>query len=144
MDNLATGPPTTASFSPDRRLTALAGGLCILAAIAAWRAPGSAGQLLLSLAAAVLFGYTASDLLCAPRLSAGPAGLVVRSPWAWVRLPWADIDDVRADTRVRHGLRTVTLEIDAGARLIVLSRRALGADPETVVSLVRALDPRRL
>jgi hypothetical protein len=97
---------------------------------------------LLSLAAAVLFGYAVSDLLFAPRLSAGPAGLVVRSPWVWVRLPWESVDAVRADARVRHGLRSVTLEIDAGERLIVLSRRALGADPETVAVRVRALDPR--
>lgn len=144
MDNLAAGPPASARFGPDRRLTALAGGLCVLAAVAAWRAPSSPGQLLLSLAAAVLFGYAVSDLLFAPRLAAGPDGLVVRSPWAWARLPWDHIDAVRADVRHRHGLRTVALEIDAGERLIVLSRRALGADPEAVAARVRALDPRRV
>jgi hypothetical protein len=50
---------------------------------------------------------------------------------------------VRADIAARHGLRTVTLEIDAGVALLVLSRRQLGADPETVAKLLHALDPRR-
>jgi hypothetical protein len=143
VDNIAAGPPVPTCFGPDRRLTALAGGLCVLAAITAWRAPSSPGQLLLSLAAAVLFGYAASDLVFAPRLAAGPDGLVVRSPWAWVRLPWERVDAVRADVHHRHGLRSVALEIDAGEQLIVLSRRALGADPEAVATLVRSLDPRR-
>ena len=46
--------------------------------------------------------------------------------------------------RTRFGLRSTALEIDAGDTLVVLSRRALGADPETVRDLVRAFAPRPL
>jgi hypothetical protein len=43
---------------------------------------------------------------------------------------------------MRHGLRSVALEIDAGDRLLVLSRRVLGTDPEQAAEIVRAFDPR--
>ena len=46
------------------------------------------------------------------------------------------------DTRSRYGLRSSTLEVDAGETLVVFSRRALGADPTTVQDIVRAFDPR--
>jgi hypothetical protein len=49
---------------------------------------------------------------------------------------------VRADTRQRLGLRSVTLEIDAGDELHVFSKRALGAEPDAVAGLIRAMDPR--
>jgi hypothetical protein len=39
-------------------------------------------------------------------------------------------------------LRTVTLEIDSGDAVVVLSRRALGADPVQVAATLRALAPR--
>jgi hypothetical protein len=38
----------------------------------------------------------------------------------------------------------VTLEIDAGEQLIVLSRRALGAAPDAAAALIRSFDPRRV
>ena len=42
---------------------------------------------------------------------------------------------MHADIRARLGLRSTTLEIDAGATLVVLSRRALGADPEAAAQV---------
>jgi hypothetical protein len=35
-----------------------------------------------------------------------------------------------------------TLEIDAGALLLVFSRRALGDDPRNVLGVLQAFDPR--
>jgi hypothetical protein len=58
------------------------------------------------------------------------------------RLRWDEVDGVRADTRIRHGLRSTTLEIDAGPLLAVLSRRALGAEPADVADVVEAFRPR--
>ena len=70
-----------------------------------------------------------------------PAGTLLRAPRAGVDVPGADGGSVRADTRERTGLRSVTLEIDAGDQLVVFSRRALGTDPETVAALIGAFAP---
>jgi PH (Pleckstrin Homology) domain-containing protein len=77
-----------------------------------------------------------------PRLAADHTGLRIRTPLARADLSWSDVESVTADTRSRYGLRSSTLEVDAGSTLVVFSRRALGADPETVQDVVRALDPR--
>jgi len=131
-----------AVFGPDPRLTAVT---AVLAAIATGLAAVSSdrsGTVLLALAALVLACYAAADLLWRPRLSVDAAGLHVRGPGASAVLAWSDVDTVRADVRMRHGLRSVALEIDAGDRLLVLSRRVLGTDPEQAAEIVRAFDPR--
>lgn len=134
-------PGTVLRFGPDRRLTALAGLGALAAVLASAFGPDKPGTLLFACAAAVLAAYVAGDLLFWPRLCANPQGLAVRSPLVRARLSWPEVEDVRAVTRVRHGLRGVTLEIDAGELLIVLGRRALGADPEYVASALRGLGP---
>jgi hypothetical protein len=137
------GPPRRVRlrFGPDHRLTALTGLLCVLAVGAAALTGDPAGRLLFAGAAAVLLGYALIDLLCWPRLAADAHGLELRTPFTHLRLPWEQVDDVRADVRDRLGLRSRTLEIDAGPHLVVFSRRALGADPEQVAALVRACRP---
>jgi hypothetical protein len=137
------GPPRRVRlhFGPDHRLTALTGLLCVLAVGAAALTGDPAGRLLVAGAAAVLLGYALIDLLCWPRLAADAHGLELRTPFTHLRLPWEQVDDVRADVRDRLGLRSRTLEIDAGPHLVVFSRRALGADPEQVAALVRACRP---
>jgi hypothetical protein len=67
--------------------------------------------------------------------------VLIRSPLTRANLAWAEVDDVHAESRTRFGLRSTTLEIDAGPVLAVLSRRALGADPAEVADLVRAFRP---
>jgi hypothetical protein len=131
-----------ARFGPDRRLTALAAvGLLVALGFAAL-GDDPAGRLLAAIAVVVLVAYVVSDLLFRPRLIASHEGLTIRAPTARARLPWHEVERVHADTRLRLGLRSTTLEIDAGATLVVLSRRALGADPETVAELVNAFRPR--
>jgi Bacterial PH domain len=130
-------------FGPDRRITAAAAIGAVLALGLAVAADDAPGHLLFGLASLVLAGYAISDLYFAPRLAVDGAGLRVRSPLARAELPWAQLDEVRADARSHYGLRSVTLEIDAGETLIVLSRRALGAPPEVVAETVRAFDPRQ-
>ncbi|MCU1656378.1 MAG: hypothetical protein JWO57_1034 [Pseudonocardiales bacterium] len=134
---------TTCRFGPDRRLTAAGGVLAAVSASAAALTTDRAGQILFALAALVLAAYAVTDLLFWPRLTASAEGLAIRTPSLRARLPWPDVDSVRADSRDRYGLRAVTLEIEAGDSLVVFSRRALGADPETVAGLVTAFDPRR-
>lgn len=132
---------TTLRFGPDRRVTALAGGGALVALVLALLAGDATGRLLFGLACALLLAYVASDLIYTPRLVATAGGVAVRSPSTRVTLSWADIDAVRADTRSRFGLRSSTLEIDAGEVLAVFSRRSLGAEPDDVAALVNALRP---
>lgn len=130
-------------FGPDRRLTAATAALGAVALVVALLTADTAGRLLFFGAALLLALYAALDLAFWPRLSADVDGLLIRSPSARAHLPWADVEAVSADVRQRLGLRSTTLEIDAGEQLIVFSRRALGADPAEVAATVLAFDPRR-
>ncbi|MDT4892118.1 MAG: hypothetical protein QOE97_1153 [Pseudonocardiales bacterium] len=135
---------TVCRFGPDRRITAATGGLALIAAAASALAADTGGRLLFALAALVLLAYTVSDLVFWPRIVASTAaGLDIRSPLGSEHLEWHEVEAVRADSRQRLGLRSVTLEIDTGTGLHVFGRRALGADPESVAGLIRAVDPRR-
>jgi hypothetical protein len=129
-------------FGPDRRLTALTGVLTLIAIAAAALASDPAGRLLLAGAALVLLAYTLTDLVYRPRLTVTADGLQLRTPATRGLIPWSEVEAVHADTRQRAGLRSVTLEIDAGERLVVFSRRALGADPADVAGLISAFRPR--
>jgi hypothetical protein len=134
--------PIEARFVPDRRYTALAAAGTLGGALAFVLSADSPGRLLSALVVVVLLAYVVSDLVFSPRLVASAAGLVINSPLTRARLRWDEVDDVRADTRIRHGLRSTTLEIDAGPVLAVLSRRALGAEPAEVADVVEAFRPR--
>ena len=144
MDHHSSPPDRTrpeARFVPDRRYTALAGA-GVLGALAALAVTSDdRGRLLFGLAAVVLLAYVASDLLFSPRVVASADGLVIRAPLTRARLRWDEVEAVRAETRVRHGLRNTTLEIDAGSVLAVFSRRALGTDPADAADVIRAFRP---
>ena len=143
MDGLTPPPGTVLRFRPDPRLTGVCALAAVIALVLAVTAGDNPGRVLFAIAAVLLAAYVAGDLVFSPRLVADATGLVVRAPLARARLPWPQVDAVRADVRHRYGLRSVTLEIDAGDQLIVLSGRALGAAPDRVAGLVQALDPRR-
>lgn len=141
-ENAAPSRVPRAVFGPDPRLTALIGVLAGIAAALAAISSDRSGTVLLALAALVLACYAAADLLWRPRLSVDATGLRVRGPGSSAVLAWTDVAAVRADVRMRHGLRSVALEIDADDQLFVLSRRVLGTDPEQAAEIVRAFDPR--
>ena len=130
-----------ARFVPDRRYTALAGGGAIGALVALLITGDVGGRLLAGLAAILLLGYVVTDLVFSPRVVASSTGVVINSPLLRARLTWAEIEDVRPDTRLRLGLRSTTLEIDAGATLAVLSRRAIGTDPLLAADVILAFRP---
>lgn len=132
-----------ARFSPDRRLTALAAGGAFGGLVVSFLTTDTAGRLLAIIATLMLLGYVVTDYVFSPRLIASPDGLVIRSPFTRATLRWDEVDDVRADTRFRLGLRSTSLEIDAGPVLAVLTRRALGAEPLEVAELVNAFRPPR-
>ena len=135
------GAGPEARFRPDRRYTVGAAVGLLGAVIALLVSGDAAGRLLAGLAAVVLAAYVLADLVFSPRVVVSAAGVIVNSPFTRARLPWPQVEDVRADTRLRFGLRSITLEIDAGSTLAVLSRRAIGADPEEAAALIRAFRP---
>jgi hypothetical protein len=128
-------------FGPDRRLTALTATLTAIAVLGCLLSDDRPGRLLLGCAAALLAAYTVTDLAYAPRLEASASGLLIRAPSGTAHYPWSEVTAVRADTRQRLGLRSTTLEVDAGERLHVFSKRALGCDPERVAAQISALRP---
>ena len=140
MDDLTRAP--VCRFGPDRRITALSAVLAAVAVVFIVVSGDGAGRVLAGVAALLLVGYAATDLAFWPRLIATASGLQVRTPTTRARLAWSDVDAVRVDERSHLGLMSRTLEIDAGARLVVLSNRALGADPRDVLALVQAFRPR--
>jgi hypothetical protein len=125
------------SYSPDLRLTVLAGVGAVIAGVVALIGNDAAGRLLSAVAALVLVLYLASDLAFRPRLVLDAAELRICTPTTRAALPWPAVDDVRVDVRLRFGLRATTLEIDAGETLVVFSRRALGVDPAEVADAAR-------
>lgn len=141
MDNPIDRAPSVA-FGPDRRMTALTGALALVFAAVAALTSDAGGRILFAASALILLGYAVSDLLLWPRVHASAAGLTVRSAATTTQLPWSAIERVRADTRLRLGLRSVTLEIDAGEHLFVFSRRALGMQPDEAAELINAFAPR--
>ncbi len=130
-----------AEFGPDRRWalaaaigTAVAVGVVLLS-------DDPQQEILAFLAAIVLATFAALDLYFNPRLVVDARGLTLRTPTVRATLPWLDRPIVRIDSRTRLGLASHTLEIDTGELLVVLSRHALGADPEPVNARVQALRP---
>jgi Bacterial PH domain len=145
VENIARRPlprPAEVRFVPDRRYTALAGGGAFGALAALLLTTDAAGRVLFAVAAVVLGAYVASDLVFSPRVVASGAGIVIRAPLTRARLRWDDVDDVRAETRFRRGLRSTTLEIDAGQVLAVFSQRALGVSPVQAAALIDSYRPR--
>ena len=132
----------SASFGPDRRLTGACGAGALLGIVLTLSISDAPGRLLLGLATALLAAYVATDLLYSPRLVVDADGVRVHSPFTRAQWTWPELERVQADGRLRYGLRTVTLEIDAGEQLVVLSRRALGESPELVAEIVASFAPR--
>ena len=133
-------------WSPRAGETAALGAIGLGLALAVV-AVDTAGRLLVGGAALLVLGLAARDLLLRPRLSAGPAGVVVRTVGGRTVVPWPDLRiHVRRTRRVGVGNRVLELDTASGpddtGLLILLSRRELGADPEEVARALRDLDPR--
>jgi hypothetical protein len=90
--------------------------------------------------AAALALWAARDLLAPVRLAADPAGVTLVAGFAGRRhLAWSQIERVRVDTRPRLGIRTETLEIDAGESLHLFNEYDLGAPPAEVAAAIQHL-----
>lgn len=148
------GPSHPAAWHPEAVQWSPRGGeTAALAALGSALALGAvvldpAGRLLAGVAAVALLALVARDLLCRPRLSAGPDGVRVRTLTGGQSLAWADVRVAVRVTR-RLGMSSRLLELDAATGpddagpLVLLGRRDLGADPDDVARALRELDPRR-
>lgn len=123
----------TVTAGPSRSQTAAlgaAGVLLVLVGLAA-----DAGGRVLSWPAAALLLLTAvRDLALGPALSADDHGLVVVNGWRRTALAWTSVERLRVVTDRRAPL----LEVDAGERLVLLSRWRLGRPPAAVLEELRA------
>ena len=99
-----------------------------------------AGRVLVGGAALLLLGLAARDALLRPRLRAGEEAVTVRALSGPTTIAWPRLR-VRLRTQRRWGVRARTLELEDltdDAVLVVLGRRELGADPETVAEALYA------
>lgn len=94
------------------------------------------------LAAALLAGWAARDLIAPVRLAVDVDGITVSTGWRGRRhLPWSAVKTIRADRRTGRGLTGPALEIDAGESLHLFSRLDLGADPAEVADALLTARP---
>lgn len=129
MDNYPT------SWAPRSNLvlgTWLLTALLLVGAVLNAATDDSSGVLLLVLAAAAVGSYAGHTTVVRPRLAADTEGLRVRTLGGTHRLPWAQTR-YRLRTTRRLGRDGVTLEIEHGDQLYVLSGLDLGADPSDVI-----------
>ncbi|MEV4758754.1 PH domain-containing protein [Micromonospora sp. NPDC049559] len=132
-------PPTRWRVAPTLPVLKLGGAIALVLA-GLWLADGDPvrpGLALLVAAGLVVWGVR--DLVAPVRLAADADGITVVTGFASRRrLSWAEIDRIEIDTRPRLGLRTNTLEIDAGEALYLLGRYDLDAAPDEVAATLRA------
>lgn len=146
VDNFgsSTSPAAVAGSwaTPIAASAALAGlGAALVAALAAGWVDGP-GTALVVVAALVLLVGAGLTALRRPRLVAVADGIVVRGLWfSTTTLDWGEVT-ISAQDRLRLGAQVVTLEFEAGDRLIVLGRWDLGADPRDVADRLAELQRR--
>jgi len=93
-------------------------------------------------AGGLVAGYGLRDVLGRERLRASASGVRVVTGFARHReFAWSQLDRVRIDQRLRLGMRTDMLELDAGEELFLLSRYDLGAEPRDALAALREVHP---
>jgi hypothetical protein len=91
-------------------------------------------------AAAALAAYAVRDVVARDRLTADHDGIAAISGFAGrTRLPWANIERMTVESRLRLGARTEILEVDAGVRIFQFSRFDLGVPPGDALSALEAV-----
>ncbi len=104
---------------------------------------GSRDQVVIGVvAAAAVVGYAARDLLARDRLRADASGLIaVYGYLSRARLEWSEVERLTVDSRLRLGIRTETLEVDAGERIFLYGRLDLGVPPGDALAALESLRP---
>ncbi|WP_051105617.1 PH domain-containing protein [Parafrankia discariae] len=142
-------PPVDLSWSPPiwRCVAYAAGGAALIAVAAvadlAWRVASldGAGRLLVGLVGLGLVALAINDAVSRPALRLSLGGIDYVEGLRRRHLPWAAVLGARSGT-LTHGRRLVhlrTLEIETIDGPVLLSRRALGVDPEQIAEALEEL-----
>jgi hypothetical protein len=111
-------------------------------ALTALLANGRTSTIVAALAAVGMTTYGLRDVLARERLRVDADGLTVVHGFAGrSRFGWDQIERVRVDERLRVGVRSQLLEVDAGDWIGLYGRLELGADPEDVRTAIDAARP---
>jgi hypothetical protein len=99
---------------------------------------GDALAVLVGLATAVALGLLGlRDVLARDRLRADADGLDLVSGYAAKRhLEWGAVERLRVDDRLRLGVRSKLLEVDADEQLYLFSRFDLGIEPTDALAVL--------
>ena len=115
-------------------VTKLMGAVAIVVLTAAFAGPDPIRWAIALVVALALALWSLRDLLAPVRLAADASGVTIIAGFARRRhLPWSAVERVRVDRRIHRGLRSETLELDAGDAIYLFSANDLGALPEDVV-----------
>lgn len=131
---------------PTGMIAAKVGGAALLAVVAVYAAVFGSDPLgvwVPGLAAAAVAVFALRDVIAPVRLAADEEGVTLVVGFARrLRVPWSQVEVVRADVRSRYGLRSEMLEIDVGDGLYLFGRGDLGAEPRDVAPVLHALGRR--
>jgi hypothetical protein len=141
-DEPSSGHPSEVTFRVPIGVIVIKFGLAALVTLGAL-VTGDRLALFVGLAAALaLAAVGLRDVLARDRLRADPTGIdVVRGYLGRVHLDWTDVEHLRVDERLRLGVRSQLLEVDADTELYLFSRYDLGVEPS--VALESLLQTRR-
>ncbi|SNT45984.1 PH domain-containing protein [Asanoa hainanensis] len=115
-------------------------GAVLLVVLAALFATDAVAVAVASVAGAVLAVWGFRDLLAPERLAADPSGLTVLTGFAGRRhIPWSAVEKISVDRRGHAGIRSETLEIDAGDSLHLFTKNDLGAPVEEVAEALEGV-----
>lgn len=127
-------------IKPVLPVTKLMGAVAVIVLVAAFGGNDPVRWSIAAVVAVALALWALRDLLAPVRLAADTSGVTVVAGFARRRhLPWSAIERVRVDRRTHRGLRSETLELDAGDAIYLFSANDLGALPEDVVAVLSDL-----
>ena len=127
-------------IKPVLPVTKLMGAVAVVVLAVAFAGRDPVRWALAAIVALALAGWALRDLIAPVRLAADADGVTVLTGFARRRrVPWDRIERVRVDRRTHRGLRSETLELDAGDAIYLFGAHELGALPEDVAAALHDL-----
>ena len=127
-------------IKPVLPVTKLMGAVAVVVLAVAFAGRDPVRWALAAIVALALAGWALRDLIAPVRLAADADGVTVLTGFARRRrVPWDRIERVRVDRRIHRGLRSETLELDAGDAIYLFGAHELGALPEDVAAALHEL-----
>ena len=127
-------------IKPVLPVTKLMGAVAVVVLAVAFAGRDPVRWALAAIVALALAGWALRDLIAPVRLAADADGVTVLTGFARRRrVPWDRIERVRVDRRTHRGLRSETLELDAGDAIYLFGAHELGALPEDVAAALHEL-----